>query len=116
MLLLGHFHSLGDDMRNILTLAACLAIPTTAAYAEIDAATAALARQADARIARQNADAQVQQAAMHQRNLNSGRCAELANDRNIITEWLRTAGSDADRARFRTLMQVNQSDLVRYGC
>ncbi len=103
-------------MRTILPFLVCMAIPTAAAYAEIDPYTAELARQADARISQQNVEAQAQQAAVHRRNLNAGRCAELANDRNIITEWLRTAGSDADRARFRTLMQVNQSDLVRYGC
>ncbi|WP_104655774.1 hypothetical protein [Ralstonia insidiosa] len=103
-------------MRAILPLLICMAIPATAAYAEIDPYTAELARQADARIGRQNTEAQAQAAAIHRSNLNAGRCAELANDRNIIKEWLRTAGSDADRARFRTLMQVNQSDLVRYGC
>ncbi|ANH74781.1 hypothetical protein ACS15_1718 [Ralstonia insidiosa] len=95
-------------------------LPTTTAQPaqqpSIDPWTAELARQADARIARQNAEAQTQQATIQRRSLNAGRCAELANDRNIITEWLRTAGSDADRARFRVLMQVNQSDLVRYGC
>lgn len=103
-------------MRYVLPTLVCMAITTTTTYAEVDPYTAELARQADARIGRQNAEAQVQQAAAHRSNLNAGRCAELANDRNIIKEWLRTAGSDADRARFRVLMQVNQSDLVRYGC
>jgi type IV secretory pathway VirB10-like protein len=82
----------------------------------IDPYTAAFARQADERIARQNAEAQAQQSAINRRALNNGRCAELANDRNIITEWLRTAGSDADRARFRVLLQANQSDMLRTGC
>ncbi|CAJ0781843.1 hypothetical protein R77555_00863 [Ralstonia mannitolilytica] len=103
-------------MRTILPLLVCIAIPSSAAYAEIDPYTAELARQADARIARQAVEGQAQQAALQRHSLNAGRCAELANDRNIITEWLRKAGSDADRARFRVLMQVNQSDLVRYGC
>ncbi|MHA2943553.1 hypothetical protein ACW9FF_17045 [Ralstonia mannitolilytica] len=62
------------------------------------------------------AEGQAQQAALQRRSLNAGRCAELANDRNIIAEWPRRAGSDADRARYRVLLQVNQSDLVRYGC
>ncbi len=82
----------------------------------IDPYTAALARQADERIARQNAEAQAQQTALNRRATNNGRCAELANDRSIITEWLRTAGSDADRARFHVLLQANQSDLIRTGC
>lgn len=82
----------------------------------IDPYTAALARQADERIARQNAEAQFQQNALNRRAMNNGRCAELANDHSIITEWLRTAGSDADRARFRVLLQQNQSDMLRVGC
>ena len=84
--------------------------------AGIDPYTAELARQADARIARQNVEAQAQQVVVQQHNVNAGRCAQLANDRNIITEWLRMAGSGADRARFQTLLQVNQSDMARYGC
>lgn len=102
-------------MRTILPLLVCIAIPTAAAHAEIDPYTAELARQADARLGRQNAEVQAQQADERRSNMNAGKCAQLANDRNIINSWMGRA-TEQDRARYRTLLQVNQSDMVRYGC
>lgn len=116
LLLLRHFHRLGDEMRTILHLLACIAIPTAAAHAQVDPYTAELARQADARIARQSQEANAQNNAIRTSNMNAGRCAQLAHDRQMLTWQLSQTGWELEQRSVRAQLQIVQSEMIRFGC
>ncbi|CBJ43102.1 hypothetical protein [Ralstonia solanacearum] len=82
----------------------------------IDPWTAELARQADARIARQNQEANAQNNAIRTSNMNAGRCAQLVHDRQMLTWQLSQTGWELEQRSVRAQLQIVQSEMVRFGC